>query len=90
MSQAGSAPCFLARSWFNCSCCQVLHICVTAWLLVQLSCMRLLEYRRHTCWELHGFQTITEVFFCFTVPAALVDQQLQVENTDSTLTLNIW
>ena len=50
----------------------------------------LLEYKRHTSWELCGFQTVTEVFFSFIVPRLLVDQQLLVDNTDSLLTLKIW
>ena len=51
----------------------------------------LLEYKRHTFWELAGFQTVTEVFFSFTVPKLLVHQQLLVvENTDSHLTLKVW
>ena len=50
----------------------------------------LLEYKRHTRWELSGFQTVREVFFSFTVPKLLKDQQLLVDNSASNLTLSIW
>ena len=50
----------------------------------------LLEYKRHTCWELSGFQTVREVFFSFTVPKLLKDQQLLVDNSASNLSLSIW